>query len=445
VWFNLPAHRKIEENIRTSCHPVFNLGDKTIIAKLVDGPFGTQVTVGDYRESGVPFVRVGNCRTGVLCDEDLVFIEEHLHHRLSRSEVLPNDVLFTKTGHILGYTAVFPKTFPRGNMSSHLVMMRPTERLLPDFLATYLRTNLGQDQVYRWGQKATKPELNTIEIRRFLIPVPETAIQKKMLVDLHRATHDRDAKLAQADALLNGIDDLVLAELGLPKPTANNRLAYAVRLNGIKMRLNAEYYHPERVLAVRAMEQAKGRLKAFRLEEIADFLRESVPVSETDHYLGLASIEPNTGELTDYDETATGQAFSFQKDDVLFSRLRPYLNKVRRAEAAGICSTEFYVMRIKQGLSYAVLPEYLACVLRSSPILAQTRRMMTGNTHPRLANEDVINLVVPIPDEPAQRRLVDDVAKRKEQVRRVRAEAASLWTEALKNFESELLAKGAMG
>lgn len=140
-----------------------------------------------------------------------------------------------------------------------------------------------------------------------------------------------------------------------------------------------------------------------------------------------------------FDGFVLGLAFTFRKDDVLFSRLRPYLNKVRRAEEPGKCSTEFHVIRIKKGLTYAVLPEYLACVLRSSPILAQTRRMMTGNTHPRLANEDVVKLVVPIPAEPAQKRIVDEVAKRKEQVRQLRAEAASAWAAALADFEAKLL------
>ena len=45
-----------------------------------------------------------------------------------------------------------------------------------------------------------------------------------------------------------------------------------------------------------------------------------------------------------------------------------------------------------------LLPDFLAAVMRSSIIVAQTRHMMTGNTHPRLANEDVVGLLIPIPD-----------------------------------------------
>jgi hypothetical protein len=76
---------------------------------------------------------------------------------------------------------------------------------------------------------------------------------------------------------------------------------------------------------------------------------------------------------------------------VLFARLRPYLNKAWRAERDGACSAEFRVIRIKEDVP-ALLLNYLAAVLRSSVVVAQTKHMMTGNTHPRLANEDVVNL-----------------------------------------------------
>ncbi len=63
------------------------------------------------------------------------------------------------------------------------------------------------------------------------------------------------------------------------------------------------------------------------------------------------------------------------------------INKVIVAEASGICSTEFHVMRIID--ENEIIPEYLVAIMRSSLILAQTKHMMTGNTHPRISNDDV--------------------------------------------------------
>jgi len=354
------------------------------------------------------------------------------------------DILFARSGATVGKTYIYTKDVGLAIFAGYCIRFRfDPKKIAPWYVYFYTKTQRYAAWVRSMQRPAGQPNINKEEFKTFTIPVAAPVLQVALVKDLQAAQKARDAKLAQADALLTSIDDLVLAELGLPKPTADGRLAYAVRLNGIRARLNPDYYHPERVLSVRAIEQAKDTLRAARLEEIADFMRDIAKVSEDERYLGLASIEPNTGELTGEDETAKGLAFTFRKDDVLFSRLRPYLNKVRRAEEPGKCSTEFHVIRIKEGLPHNVLPEYLACVLRSSPILAQTRRMMTGNTHPRLANDDVVNLVVPIPAELAQKRIVAEVANRKEQVRRERAQATALWAKALDDFERKLLAKDA--
>ena len=136
-------------------------------------------------------------------------------------------------------------------------------------------------------------------------------------------------------------------------------------------------------------------------------------------------------------EDAAGQAFTYCSEDVLYGRLRPYLNKVLYAEQDGICSTEFHVMRVKDKTT--VLPEYLAAILRSDMILSQTKHMMTGNTHPRISNDDVKNLYVPIPDISLQQTIVDELAKRRHQARALKKQAETEWQAAKLQFEKELL------
>lgn len=411
----------------------------------MDGPFGTQIKVGDYRTAGVPVLRVSNCRENQVSDENLVYIEPAHHARLLRSEVRPGDVVLTKTGHVLGYAAVVPVRHERANISSHLVLMRTTKRLLPEFLAAYLRTNAGQDQIYRWGQKATKPELNTIEIRQFLLPVPKPAEQWTSLRALNAARETKRAKLAQADALLAGLDGFVLDALGLVLPSPDgHRDSYAVRTRDVYIanKLYPDYFHPERMNAIRAIASRYTSERARTLSDIADFVRDQRIVEPDDDYLGLANVQPNTGErIESMEEGGKGNCFRFATGDVLFARLRPYLNKVYRAESDGVCSTEFHIIRVRRDEEGQplLIPDYLAAVIRSSLVLAQTRHMMTGNTHPRLANEDVINLVIPVPDPKDQEKIAAEVVRRREEARRLRDEARTIWDSAKHRFEEELL------
>lgn len=446
VWFNLPLHRAIEKRIRNSRYRVTTLGDRAIISRLVDGPFGTQVKVEDYRDNGVPLLRVSNCRDNEVSDDDLVYISPELHARLLRSEVLPGDVVLTKTGHILGYAAVFPKRHERANMTSHLVLMRPTEELSAAYLAAFLRTSVGQDQIYRWGQKATKPELNTIEIRQFLIPVPDRDQQVRLLSRLDSARAISRQKLEEAGSLLGDLDAFVFNALGLTLSLPRvHRTTYAVRLAQVskESKLYPDYFHPERLSMIREVERKYSKTNCGTLQSLVTFHRDQRRIRPNDNYLGLANVQPNTGERVETtEEDGEGAVFEYAKKDVLFGRLRPYLNKVYLAESDGVCSPEFHVMRVRTGTNGRprIIPEYLAAILRSTLVLSQTRHMMTGNTHPRLANDDVVNLVVPVPNEEKQQAIGLEVSRRRDSARRLRAGAAKLWDDAKFSFEAELLA-----
>lgn len=151
----------------------------------------------------------------------------------------------------------------------------------------------------------------------------------------------------------------------------------------------------------------------------------------------LAHIQSGTGELSDSSDTASGSCLVFRADDVLFARLRPYLNKVHRAERGGCCSTEFHVLRVRD--RSALLPEYLAAALRSRVLLSQTVHMMTGNTHPRLTNEDAANLMIPIPNMDVQRKIAAETVRRRETARQLRAQADAGWQSAKRRFENGLL------
>ena len=235
-----------------------------------------------------------------------------------------------------------------------------------------------------------------------------------------------------------GIDDFLLEALGIAPPAEDTRRVFAVSLAQMsgQGRLNSDYYHPERVQALRGLGRAADSMSVMPLADVVDFEREQLKAPGA-NYLSLAHVQGHTGELTDATDTASGSCFTFQTDDVIFARLRPYLNKVYWAEMNGCCSTEFHVLRVKD--REALLPEYLAAVLRSRLVLAQTVHMMTGNTHPRLTNDDVANLTIPIPPPAVQETITSEMRRRQVEARQLRGEAEAGWAEAKRRFEEELL------
>lgn len=267
------------------------------------------------------------------------------------------------------------------------------------------------------------------------IPVPPLDVQRRLVADLDAARVERDRALAEADLLLNSIDDLVKRLLRLPDLPSPAHAGYAIRLGLAKesSTISADYFHPERMRALQAIQA----LPNAALGTLVSFERQLGANSGDARYIGLASVASHTGQLTDAIESATGQCFAFKKDDVLYGRLRPYLNKVWLSAFSGVCSTEFHVMRVLN--RQALLPTYLAVVMRTQLIVAQTKHMMTGNTHPRLANEDVVNLLIPLADKTTQQRIVDETLACQAEAARLRTHAETVWQQARERFEQQLL------
>ncbi len=186
---------------------------------------------------------------------------------------------------------------------------------------------------------------------------------------------------------------------------------------------------------------ARG-VRVVPLVEVADLVRVVSTTSDSTRYIGLANVESGTGHLVaGGDEPVPPSGLAFERGDILFCRLRPYLNKVHLADQPGVCSPEFAVLRIRPGSH--VSGRYLAAVLRSSLVVAQTRHMMTGNTHPRISATDVRSLDIPLPSRAMQEDIASGVDARRQEAARLMAEAYVEWQEARQTFLSALEARAA--
>ncbi|MDD2888197.1 MAG: restriction endonuclease subunit S [Aliarcobacter sp.] len=132
--------------------------------------------------------------------------------------------------------------------------------------------------------------------------------------------------------------------------------------------------------------------------------------SEVNTYIGMANIESNTGiYLSSENEKGQGDCSVFSQENVLFGKLRPYLNKVYFAEFNGGCTTEFIVM---DSLDETIISnKFLSIFLLLDCVVNQTKYMMTGNTLPRLQTFDIENFIIPIPSKDIQQNIIDMMDK----------------------------------
>lgn len=393
---------------------------------------------------GVRYLRAQDLKDGEITADDPVYITRRYYESIVRSHIRPGQLLFSIMGSV-GNQAIVPDSFSDATANRAVGILEPKrpDPNLTRFLFLLFLTDLGAQLYERVKKGGLQKRANLADVEKLQFPLVPEPYRTRFVVGLDTARVARRQKLREAASLLGGLDVFALDVLGLELPTPGaNRTTYAVRLAAMRegKKLYPDYFHPERLNAIRAVEQRFSTKQTVRLREIAHFVRDQKLIEAGDDYLGLANVQPNTGErVTSTEEDGKGVCFEYRKDDVLFARLRPYLNKVYRAESDGVCSTEFHVIRVHQDMDKHVLPGYLAAILRSSLVLAQTRHMMTGNTHPRLSNEDVVNLVIPVPSPQLQEKIAEEAIRCRAESRRLRAEAGELWEAAKQRFEAELL------
>ena len=93
----------------------------------------------------------------------------------------------------------------------------------------------------------------------------------------------------------------------------------------------------------------------------------------------LEHLSQNTGELLGHTDTSTSKSIKnkFEKGDVLFGKLRPYLKKYLKAPFSGVCSTEIWVLK-GRGISN----EYLFQFVQTESFVTQTN-ISSGSKMPR--------------------------------------------------------------
>ena len=390
-------------------------------------------------EDGILFIKSGCLSNdGLLNIDNNSKIKTSIHNGLMKSSKLKkNDVLIAIVGATIGKVGLFDLNC-EANINQAIAAVRLKDTILPEFLVAYMISPFGQAYLEYLKRPVARANINLQEIGEIGIPCLSIQQQRRFANAVFSARNKKAQKIQQTEELLSSMSAYIFDVLKLSKINYDERIFCSVTLSDIMAdkTFSAEYYHPERMAALYAL-RSNSSIPVFRLSNVVSFCRDIVSSADNPNYLGLAGVESQTGELSGVREDASGQAFVYEKDDILYGKLRPYLNKVIVAENSGICSTEFHVMRVID--TATVLPEYVAAILRSDLILSQTKHMMTGNTHPRISNDDVQNLYIPIPDITVQREIVSELRKRRMEARRLKNEAEQEWQEARMQFEKELL------
>ena len=164
-------------------------------------------------------------------------------------------------------------------------------------------------------------------------------------------------------------------------------------------------------------------------------------------YFGADSIESNTGKLlkseTAKSQRVNGPVYEFDGERLLYSKIRPYLNKLTVVDLLGYCSSDMYPLVPNRS---RVLITYLATYMLSEAFNERIRGYYERASIPKINRTQLFETEIPLPPLATQQAIVAEikaeqalVAANRELIARfekkIQATLARVWGEEVKQAE----------
>ena len=141
------------------------------------------------------------------------------------------------------------------------------------------------------------------------------------------------------------------------------------------------------------------------LGEVVDQRRESIqPAGEgKNNFVGLEHIRSGETKLCEYvsDEGIRSTKYRFYTGDILYGKLRPYLDKAVLADINGICSTDLIVLTP----SDRIIPEFLIYFIHTNQFIQRAVSTTSGTNHPRTSWKAISKFRMALPPLEEQKRI----------------------------------------
>ncbi len=365
------------------------------------------------------FAQKCNLKEGGISLEKALFLNPDslpkwpTEYRLKTGDVLVNS---TGTGTV-GRTRLFNEQvlgpYPFVVPDSHVSVIRTFSQISSEYVFILLSSEYGQQYfAENLAGSTNQKELYIASIAELQVPLPPAMEQKRIaeqvfsFEDNIKNLDDEKIRIQSfVESAKAKILDLAIHGKIVPQdPSDEPAIELLKRINpGFRPSDNLHY----------DAKLPDGWCVA-RLEEVAEYGDTSnvdvTTITSSSWVLELEDIEKDTASILEKkkksDREINGVRHSFRKGQILYSKLRTYLNKVLIATEDGFCSTEIVPITA----SKALLSEYLLIVLRSPYFLEYTASCGYGVKMPRLGTNDAKKAIIPIPPHAEQVRIVKKVS-----------------------------------
>ena len=362
----------------------------------------------DYYGGNIPWLKTGDLTDGYIYEIPETITDKALEETSVKLNPT-GSVLIAMYGATIGKIGIL--TFPATTNQACCACVdykAVTQKYLFNFLLSH------KEEFVKMGGGGAQPNISKEKIISTLIPIPPIAEQNRIADEIERlitfieAIELNQGRLEQSLKLCKErILDMALSGKLIPQDQDDEPAIELLR------KINPSFTPADNRHYANVPYKVPQKWQWVTMSDISNYGEcINVPVSnipENSWILELEDIEKDSGRLIQRmnrsKKNINGVRHSFKKGDVLYSKLRTYLNKVLVADQDGYCTTEIIPITCVPG----IVPEYLCHVLRSRYYVDYTISLGYGVKMPRLGTADALKSMIPVPPYEEQRRIVKSV------------------------------------
>lgn len=342
---------------------------------LAIGPFGSNLKVSDYRDSGVPLVFVRNIRARAFDTSDLKFVSRAKAESLRAHHVTEGDLLVTKMGDPPGDVAIYP-LHEEGIITADCIKLTPHTSINTKYLMYALRTPAAKRQIIQITQGVAQPKMSLARFRHGVqIPLAPSAEQNRIVAAIEEQFSRIDAGVAALERARQNLKRMRARGVSSLFDPLRPRVPLIDVLTLISdcPHRTPTYTEGEGYPALRPRDVVGGELR----------LETSARVSAQEYRLQTVRHTPEAG-------------------DIVYSRELSYGWAVELPEKPLVCLSQGMVILRTSKL----LPGFLALFLNSHEGRQQADRAATGTAHPHINIRDIKQYQVPLASHTDQRKVI---------------------------------------
>lgn len=137
------------------------------------------VQAGPHVVDGVPYIRSGDVKKGVIYKNDLLKTSIEISNKYSRTICQAGDVIITIRANV-GDVAIIPKGMSGCNLTRGIALVSPNENLINSaFLYQTLSSDGFRFLLSKYIKGSTFKEISLAKLREIKIPIPDKTLQDK--------------------------------------------------------------------------------------------------------------------------------------------------------------------------------------------------------------------------------------------------------------------------